>query len=400
MNVRLIQFVPETLPTHRPDVQALFARYLPRLGIRNDIVGYAAGAPAPDWGGGDCVAVGAGRGKLGAHLHFAATLLKAGLDRRYDVLQVRDMVWAGALGLLLARLSGKRFCYWMSFLMSESRMRRARDRSESVAAWKRPLLFAKGWLEYQLLYRLILPLADHVFTQSDAMRDYVAGRGIAAARLSAVPMGVDLERVAAVTPQRWPGWPAGSEGPVVCYLGALDRLRGLEVLIDAIAQLQAAVPGVRLLLIGDGSHPPERAFLERRAAELGIAGLVCVTGWLPSERAWSLVAGCDLALSYVPRGFLFDVSSPTKLAEYLSIGMPSVANDSPDQAAVLGDSERGWLTDGTASGFVKSITFALHEPDIARLRAADGRAYIEQHRSYARLAEGVAAIYFRLAGAQ
>ncbi|MBM3115140.1 glycosyltransferase [Jeongeupia naejangsanensis] len=398
MTVRLIQFVPETLPTHRPDVQALFARYLPRLGIGNDIVGYAAGtSAAPAWDGGECIAAGAGKGKLAAHLHFAVALLRAGGGRRHNVLQVRDMVWAGALGLLLARLSGKRFCYWMSFLMSESRMRRARDRSESVAGWKRPLLFAKGWLEYQLLYRLILPNADHVFTQSDAMRDYVAGRGISPDRLSAVPMGVDLERVAAVTPRRWPEWP---DGPVVCYLGALDRLRGLEVLVDAIAQLQQVMPGVRLLLIGDGSHPPERAFLEQRAAELGVADLVRVTGWLPSEHAWSLVAGCDLALSYVPRGFLFDVSSPTKLAEYLSIGMPSVANDSPDQAVVLGASSRGWLTDGTPEGFVKSITFALHQPDVARLRAAEGRAYIEQHRSYARLAEGVAAIYFRLAGAQ
>ncbi|BCL74677.1 hypothetical protein JHS3_04130 [Jeongeupia sp. HS-3] len=398
--MRMIQFVPETLPTHRADVQALFARYLPRLGITNDIVGYARTQPSSvplEWGGGEIVAVGAGQRKLLAHFGFAATLFNAGMRRDYRLLQVRDMVWAGLLGLIVAKLTGKRFCYWMSFLMSESRMRRARDRSESVSALKRPLLFAKGWLEYQLLYRLILPQADHVFTQSAAMSDYVAGKGIAAARLSAVPMGVDLERVAAITPQRWPAWP---DGPVVCYLGALDRLRGLEVLIEAIAQLQQTLPGVRLLLIGDGSHPPERAFLEQRAAELGVGDVVQITGWLPSEQAWSLVAACDVALSYVPRGFLFDVSSPTKLAEYLSIGMPSVANDSPDQAVVLGDSERGWLTDGSADGFVKSITVALQQPAIARLRAAAGRAYIEQHRSYARLAEGVAETYLRLAGAQ
>ena len=61
------------------------------------------------------------------------------------------------------------------------------------------------------------------------------------------------------------------------------------------------------------------------------ANHVLLTGWLPQPAALGYAVRAEVGLSPIPRGTLFDVSSPTKLVEYLALGIPGVANDIPDQ---------------------------------------------------------------------
>jgi len=127
---------------------------------------------------------------------------------------------------------------------------------------------------------------------------------------------------------------------------------------------------------------------------------VRVTGWLPSDQAWPLLAGADAALSYIPRGALFDVSSPTKLLEYLALRMPAVGNDSPDQVEVLTASGAGSLTASEPAAMAAAMTAILSDVPAARARAQAGVAYIEAQRSYRVLAQALAQRYQDLASAR
>ncbi len=90
--------------------------------------------------------------------------------------------------------------------------------------------------------------------------------------------------------------------------------KGQTYLVEAIARCD---PRIHLLLIGDG---PIRARVMRRAAELGIADRVRVTGWLPDARA--AVAACDaLVLSSLWEGY------GIALIEGMCSGLPYVATD-------------------------------------------------------------------------
>ena len=68
--------------------------------------------------------------------------------------------------------------------------------------------------------------------------------------------------------------------PTVAYAGRLSREKGVAVLLRAFAATRRAVPGARLLVIGDG---PERGELERLARELGVESAVVWTGQLSRE---------------------------------------------------------------------------------------------------------------------
>jgi glycosyltransferase involved in cell wall biosynthesis len=424
--LRLLLSVPEPHPTHRPDVAVLFGRYLPRQGVASDLVGcHGAGHapsnasggqpppqaggdaapprpgsdPAPPWPGGEALTRRAPSRGLGRHLgSLLADLRMLRLARRgYDAVVVRDKTVGALLGLLAARLAGVPFIYWMSFPMVEAWAQYAQERGRSAGWLRWAAAVVRGHLLSRLLYGSILPRAAQVFVQSDAMRNALVDRGLAAERLVAVPMGVDVEAgpfhvpVAAVGPFHAP--PAGFESPVDApifgYLGTLNRVRRPELMIQAFALLHHERPDARLLLVGDCDNAADREWLRQCIAAAGPAApAIELTGWLPPDEGWRRMAGCVAGLSPIPRGAIFDVGSPTKVVEYFALGLPVLANDQPDQAAVMA-AAGGRCVPLTAEGFAGAMHDVLAHGAVHRAVAERGRAWVAQHRSYAALAAGV-----------
>ncbi|WP_338758411.1 glycosyltransferase [Massilia sp. METH4] len=401
-STRVLQFVPEPLPSYRADVSTLFGKYLPRFGVRCDLVGKAGQTSEPPPHDFASVTKPERRGgRLRQEFDFLALCLRRAWQvprQQVDVIQVRDMVTIGLAVMLIAKLRGIPFAYWASFLMCDGRIERSRAELAKKFRIHYFLTLCKGLVEKFVFYKIVLRNANHVFVQSEAMKRHMVNHGIRAERLTAVPMGIDTEllRADALAPRRLPGW---ENIPVVAYLGTLDRSREINILIDALAALRRKLPAARLLLIGSSPTPSDHDDWLAHARRLGLEEAVAITGWLPGAEAQSLLLGADAAISYIPRNKLFDVSSPTKLLEYLALGLPAIGNDSPDQHFVLTASAAGWLTASTAEDFAQAMHEILADVETARARARQGRAFIEQHRSYRVLAESLAQRYRVLATA-
>jgi glycosyltransferase involved in cell wall biosynthesis len=402
LSLRILFITYESHPTFRPDVATLFGKYLPRLGVAADLV-TDAGAPQSgnDWGGGRAWLAGAPGGRLRRQLakahHNLRTLARAAAGD-YAAVQVRDLPLTAAFALLLARRKGLRFFYWMSFPLPESQILRARALGPRAGLryWF-PLL--QGRLGKLALDRFVLARADNVFVQSEQMRRDLAARGVPPARMTAVPMGVDLElaRPDDVPPSDDPRLRGRR---VVVHLGVLERQRRSELLLDVLARARRKVPDLVLVLAGDtdAADADYRAELSARATALGLDEAVIWTGWLPTAAAWRYLRAAEVALSVIPRGELYDCASPTKVVEYLAFGLPVVANDQPDQAEVVRASGCGECVPLTAEAFGDAVLALLADPARRAAMGRAGRAYVERERSYAALAARLAGEYARLTG--
>ena len=391
---RLLQLVPEALPNHRADVTTLFGKYLPRNGVICDMVGRASREPLREEGFASVRRPPLYSTRLKRELSYLWLCLRTllGASRRNcDVIQVRDMVVVGLIGLVVARLRGLPFVYWVSVLMSEGRVNRARTELARKPSLRYRLVLLAGLTERWLLNRIIARRCDHLFVQSIWMKAHFEKLGIDPLKMSPVPMGVDTELLGTPPqPQRPEGW---ESGPLVGYLGTLDQSRQLEHVVDAMALVRQRHPEARLLLVGDSPTRSDVDKLLAHAASLGLADAVRVTGWLPSAQAWALLAGTDVAVSYVPRGDLYDISSPTKLLEYMALQLPSVANDNPDQADVLTRSGAGWLTESNGHAMGVALQAVLDDREEAAARGRKGLPFIDSQRSYRRIAAELAEQY-------
>jgi glycosyltransferase involved in cell wall biosynthesis len=253
----------------------------------------------------------------------------------------------------------------------------------------------RAWATRILLYRLVLPGADGVFVQSAAMADALAARGVPRQRLAAVPMGVDLALAASVTPAQ----DARLDGRrVVVYLGSVARARASLFLLDLAAALRAARPDVLLVIAGDAPSPGEAAWFRAELDRRTLHGHVLFTGWLAQREALGYAARAEVGISPIPRGALFDVSSPTKLVEYLALGVPAVASDIPDQRCVLAQSGAGHCVPMTVPDFCAAIVSLLDDPGRAAC-GARGQAWVRAHRSYDVIGRAVARRYRSLLAA-
>lgn len=138
------------------------------------------------------------------------------------------------------------------------------------------------------------------------------------------------------------------EGQVAVYLGALTPEKQVDLAIGAVA----ALPGVHLLIAGDG---PERAALEATAAEQALGRVHFVGATDDSARVLS--AGDIVVLPSRTEGL------PVTLIEAGMSGLPVVATDVGFVQEIVVDRETGFLVpSGDLAALVDGIAKALEDP--------------------------------------
>lgn len=379
----------DPLPPRRADVLTLFGVELPRYGIRTALIGQADAQRTMAWPGGMLHRAGHFGGaanSLLAPFFDSVKLLRAARSARPDLIQVRDKILIAVLAMLVAALLRIPFVYWMSFPIVEGYA--ARAGTTRLTSLHR----LRAWATRCLLYRLVLPQAALVFVQSAAMLDALAARGLARHRLAAVPMGVDLALAASVMPTQDARL---ARHRVVVYVGSVARARASTFLFDLAAALGAVRPDALLVIAGDAPSPDEAAWFRSELTRRRLHDTVVFTGWLAHADALGYVVRAEVGISPVPRGALFDVSSPTKLVEYLALGVPAVASDIPDQRFVIDQSGGGLCVPMTVPAFCTAIVALLDDPHRAE-KGGCGQAWVRAHRSYDVIGRQVAERYRRL----
>jgi len=399
----ILFIVRDPLPPIRADLLTLFGTEMPRYGVATDLVGQGGTDASSPWPAGGMHVVGSLKSRFASvcsPVWDFLGLLRALRGRRADCIQVRDKIASGLLGRVVAGVIGVPFVYWMSFPIVEGfEVRRdeiGRAGRGSVATrlkWAAHAL--RAWASRLVIYRMVLPGARHIFVQSAAMADWLAAKGFDRSRMTAVPMGVDADlfdraRIEPVDDPRLNG------RRVVLYLGRIAQSRRSEFLLEVAERLRVDTPDVLLVIAGDAPSSDEMAWMRREIASRGLDSHVLLTGWLPQRTALGYALRAEVGLSPIPRGALFDVSSPTKLVEYLALGIPSVANDIPDQQLVIEQSRAALCVPMEAGAFADAVRTLLRDRKLAEEFAQRGPAYVRAHRTYDILGRNVAETYRKL----
>ena len=390
--------VRDPLPPLRADLATLFGAEMPRYGVNTELVGQAGSETNVPWPAGGMHTVGSLKSRFAAVLSplwDLRGLLRARRRGRPDCIQVRDKIASGLLGRIAALVLRVPFVYWMSFPIVEG----FEVRRDEIGRRGKGLLWCghalRAWASRYVIYRLVLPGARHIFVQSEAMADWMANQGFDRTRMTAVPMGVDAslfdrDRVEPVIDPRLDG------RRVILYLGRIAQARRSDFLLDVAEQLKDEFPDLLLVLAGDAASNDEMAWMRAEIARRGIDEHVLLTGWLPQRTALGYAVRAEVGLSPIPRSTLFDVSSPTKLVEYLALGIPSVANDIPDQQLVIDESRAGLCAPMQAVPFAAAVRRLFQDKALAAELAKRGPAYVRSHRTYAILGRIVAETYTKI----
>ena len=169
---------------------------------------------------------------------------------------------------------------------------------------------------------------------SQSVRDFSSARGcLPIDKLVVIPNGVDVARFARAKPASSASLGRTGNRRLIACLGRLDPQKGVAWLLEAMPRVFVEVPGLELVLVGDG---PLRGRLETLAAQLGIADRVLFAGY--RDDVPEILAASELVvLASRWEGM------PNAVLEAMASGRPVVATDVGGLSEMVEDGISGFL---------------------------------------------------------
>lgn len=186
--------------------------------------------------------------------------------------------------------------------------------------------------------------------------------------------GVAEEEFAPVEP--------ASDATDLLFIGELRQLKGVDVLLEAIALLRREGRTVTATLVGAG---PDAETFREQADRLGLAGRVRFPGALPARQAFAMGR-----LMIVPSRA---ESLPYVVLEAGAAGLPQIATAVGGIGEIFGDEAGRLIPPGDAPALARAIAGMLDAPAEAVASAARLRARIASGFSVSAMTDGVLDAY-------
>ena len=237
--------------------------------------------------------------------------------------------------------------------------------------------------------REVVRRADAILTASDhervlLQRYYGADPG----RIHTIPCGVDLahfrplDRAACRAELALP-----ATSPVVLWVGRLEKLKGVDILIDAVAGIDN--PELTLLIVGgDDRAAPLRSELEAQARAAGIAANVRFEGAVAHDRLPTFYSAADVCV--VPSYY---ESFGLVAVEAMACGTPVVASRVGGLVTTVTDGVSGYLIPWRCpEPFAEKLEVLLENPELRANFSAAARRSVERF-AWPRVGSEMAAFY-------
>jgi glycogen(starch) synthase len=243
--------------------------------------------------------------------------------------------------------------------------------------------------ENSLRYRLtqahetsVVKQANAVTTICEGLRADLIARGIPSDKITVIPNAVDIDK-----------FPLGGEADpelkrklglegcrVIGFIGSFYAYEGLDLLLAAMPGILAALPDIKVLLVGGGMQEGE---LKSQARSLGIESHVVFAGRVPHQEVNRYYDLVDL-LVYARRSMrLTELVTPLKPLEAMAQGRIFIASDVGGHRELIRDGETGDLfRAGDMGALTASVLSAFARQADWPMLKANGRRFVETERNW------------------
>ncbi|RAU19174.1 glycosyl transferase group 1 [Nitrincola tibetensis] len=224
--------------------------------------------------------------------------------------------------------------------------------------------------------------ADLVITLTEELADELVARGTSRDRIQVVPNAVDADRFKpkAADPKLLKQLNIKPNIPVIGYAGSAVAYEGLELLLEALAELKKAEIEFRFVLVGDGKVID---LVKAKAKALKIENECRFTGRIPFDQVPNYLACMDIMP--IPRlsSAVTEMVSPLKPLEAMAMAKAVVLSNVSPHKVFAGNNERGRLfqKDSVAS-LTETLKELIANPNERERLGQAARQWIEKERTW------------------
>jgi glycosyltransferase involved in cell wall biosynthesis len=244
-----------------------------------------------------------------------------------------------------------------------------------LAPFQRQVSAQRKALYNKLFVNQILDHASVIFFSAEGEREETRPLKLRAPSVI-VPDGFDPSGFA-VLPERGrfrARFFRGHTGPLVLFLARLNAKKGLDLLIEAMAEVIRERPDARLAIVGPPDPAPFRKQVQQWVKDAGIDAQTVLTGNADAEMRLEAFADSDVyVLPSHAENFGFSVF------EAMACGVPVVVSETLNFAREFAAGGAGVALPRSAKEFSTAIVNLLDRPDLRRQMGARGKQFARQY---------------------
>jgi glycosyltransferase involved in cell wall biosynthesis len=261
------------------------------------------------------------------------------IKRRYDVVQVHNLPDFLVFCALIPKLTGAKIILDLHDLMPE--FFRVRFDAAEDSFFLRVVYLQE---------RLSCAFADKVFTVTEHWRQSLVKRGVPAHK-TGVLMNLADPNIFTIPPNYQHQFADTSRFSII-YHGVLTQRYGLDLVLEAIAQLKDEIPGLHFTVIGTGKFLDD---LIQMTADLQIENHVSFLHKRVVNELPPFILNSHIGIvAYRDQPFTSELL-PTKLLEYAALGIPAIVSRTPAIQLYFDDSNVMFFEPGNVEQLVACI---------------------------------------------
>lgn len=235
------------------------------------------------------------------------------------------------------------------------------------------------------LIGLNVKLADGVICGNQGAETIIRRFSERIAILRSPLSGVDTAKFNPEVSSNWREKLQLTDQKVILFYGALDKRKGLTVLLKALARVPD--PQVRLIIVGSG---PEKSALTDQVSVLNLVARVIFIDWMSHEELPGLICAADVFVyPSVPTGG-WEEQFGYGMAEAGASGLPVIATHIGSIAEVVVPNQTGILVEPNEAGeLAEALEKLLNNKEERKLLGTNARRYISENYSHKKVAEKI-----------
>lgn len=168
----------------------------------------------------------------------------------------------------------------------------------------------------------------------------------------------------------------------IIYAGNIGLAQSLGVLIEAVLKLKENnIGGIKILLLGDGT---QKQYLCDEVVKHDIGDYISFTGSIPAKNVGEFLLAADILLLHLKNDPLFEITLPSKLGSYFSLGKPVLCGVPGESSDIVKNINAGlcFFPDDSEDLYSKIIlSMGLEKSELERM-GINGQHFYDENISF------------------
>ena len=165
---------------------------------------------------------------------------------------------------------------------------------------------------------------------------------------------------------------------IIFFPGSFQWHQGLDIAIEAFAQIKSKVPNAELHLYGGGGGD-QKVDLAQLAQRLGLNGSVKFCGGVSFDHIAQVIANADLGIVPKRADSFGNEAYSTKIMEFMSQGVPVVASRTKIDSFYFEEGMVHFFASGNSQAMAEAMLDVIKNKDLRQTLVTSGYEYVERN---------------------